>query len=552
MSLFQKIILLVLLSFLVLLFSLPLLRSGLTYNYGIGYWGPTGHDLIWHQSLINHITSPFKIPIPSFSGELLTNYHPFYNILISSIHQISSIPINILIFQVFPLISSAIYIYLSFVIGKILSKHNSGGYFLALINVTTSSAGFIYTFLTSNKFGGESIFWSMQSASIQTNPPLVLSLIFIQLLIIFIIKKKSNVLIILLLALLPITKAYGGITGYFLWGFYSLFSLKLNNKKPITYLLISLPISYFFFTLYNPSPKSLFEFNPLWFIDQMFNSPDKIYFPRLASALYNLKLAHSFKVVPIYLFGITIFIIGNYFWRLLGMFYFLKNKTSFTYNLLLTALLLLIIPLIFTQSGTAWNTIQFLYYSLFLFNILFALYLVNLKNKIQKSILIFFFIFTSFLTNLDTYQGYLGNPPPATIPSSEIKALKFLQSLPSGTVLTYPFNSHIQDNFKTTPIPLYAYITSSYIPAFTHHTTYISDEMNLNNSGYNWQSRLDQSLQFFKQENKFQDRGFLINNSIDYIYLTGYQNDRTNLDNPLLSLQKLYDNGHTLIFKVNR
>lgn len=551
MLIYKKITLFVGFIILTLLFSLPLLRSGLTYEYGIGYWGPTGHDLIWHQSLINHIKNPLQIPMPSFSGHTLANYHPFYNIFIALFHNLSSIPINILIFQIFPLVSSAFYIYLSFIIGKLLTKNNFSGYLLAVINVIASSAGFLVTLISSGKLGGESLFWSMQSASFQTNPPLILSLILLQFLIIIILKNQSHFWVIIILTILPITKAYGGIAGYLLWGIYSLASLK-NSKKPIIYLFLSLLPSFIVFKFYNSTSSSLLEFNPLWFIDQMFNSPDKFYFPRLASALYNFKLDQSLKTIPIYLFGISIFLIGNYFWRLIGIVYFLKNRTSFSYNLLLSSLILFLIPMFFTQKGTAWNTIQFVYYSLFLFNILFMLTINQIRSKSKKIVLIALFIATSFLANFDNYRGSLGNPAPSAIPTTELSGLKYLQQLPKGTVLTYPYDDHLKDNYSHTPIPLYAYVTSSYIPALTHHSTLISDEMNLNNSGFNWQPTLSESLKFFKQENQFQDRGFLVNNQIDYIYLTEYQISKSNLKIDQMSLKTLFNDGHTLIYQVNR
>jgi len=552
MSFLKKIPVIIYFTFLIVLFSLPLIRSGITYNYGIGYWGPTGHDLIWHQSLINHITNPFSIPIPSFSGQSLVNYHPFYNILISTIHQLTNLPISLLIFQIFPLLASAIFIYLSYKIGFLITKKKSGGYLLALINTTASSAGFIITLLNNFRLGGESVFWSMQSASLQINPPLILSLIFLQILIIFILRKTNSLFVILLLILLPITKAYGGIAGYIIWGFYSLYSLKHKNNKPLIYLLISLPLAYLLFRVYNPTATSLLEFHPLWFIDQMFSSPDKVFLPRISSALQNYKLAHSFKSIPVYLIGLAIFIIGNYFWRLLGLLTIIKSKNYFNVIIFFTASILLIIPLLFIQKGTAWNTIQFVYYSLFLLNILLLLFFNSIQKPVQQKLLIFLFVITSFLTNYDTYTGYLGNPPPAAIPSTELVALRFLNTLPPGTVLTYPFDSHHQDSYRSTPIPLYAYITSSYIPAFTHHQTFISDEMNLNNSGYPWQSRLSAATLFFKQENQFQDRGFLVNNQIDYIYLTALQKTNINFDTNALSLVKIYDDLNSTIYKVNR
>lgn len=552
MSSTQKITLFLTLIVFSLVLSLPLIRSGLTYDYGIGFWGPSGHDMIWHLNLINHINNPLKIPLGSFSGEYLQNYHPFYDILIAFIAKITHISNSTLVFQIYPLVTSLIYLYLSFLIGKKLTQKFSGGIFLVFLNTFASSAGFLVTLIREGNFGGESLFWSMQSASIQINPPLVLSYLFILGLILKILNKKTDLLVIIFLVLLPITKAYGGVAGYLIWGFYSLIQLQKKQIKPLVYLIISLPLSYIVFRQYNFMSSGLIQFSPLWFIDQLFNSPDKLYFPRLSSALYNLKLAGNLKVIPIYIFGVGIFLFGNYFLRLFGFLPPYSSKSTFHKTLLLSSLILTILPLLFIQNGTAWNTIQFLYYGLLFGNILLVSFIFSDSFTIFKKILLFLILLLSVLGNINTYQNYLGNPPPSAIPAKEIEALNFLNQQPAGTVLTVPYDPHLKDFFPQTPVPLYAYITSAYIPAFTRQTTFISDEMNLNNSGYDWQNRLNQSLKFFKQENVFQDRGFLVNNKIDYVYLAGIQKDRTFLDLQNMSLVPIFENDGAAIYRVNR
>ena len=80
----QKIIFVIIFVICLFIQVIPVIRSGLTYHYGIGFWGPNGHDGIWHLSLINHISNPLEINMPVFSGEKLKNYHPLFDILINS------------------------------------------------------------------------------------------------------------------------------------------------------------------------------------------------------------------------------------------------------------------------------------------------------------------------------------------------------------------------------------------------------------------------------------------------------------------------------------
>jgi hypothetical protein len=57
------------------IWSLTMIRSGINYNFGVGFWGPNGHDGIWHLSLINQLQHSIPPQNPVFSGTILTNYH---------------------------------------------------------------------------------------------------------------------------------------------------------------------------------------------------------------------------------------------------------------------------------------------------------------------------------------------------------------------------------------------------------------------------------------------------------------------------------------------
>ena len=81
---------------------------------------------------------------------------------------------------------------------------------------------------------------------------------------------------------------------------------------------------------------------------------------------------------------------------------------------------------------------------------------------------------------------------------------------------------------------------------------FLADEMNLQISGYDYQTRLDQVNKFYKQDSEFENRGLLVNNQIDYIYLVDKQIDNTQLDTLKMSLTKIFDNGYVNIYQVNR
>ena len=214
--------------------------------------------LFWHLSLINHISNPFKIELPIYAGSFLKNYHPFFDIIIAFLKSISHISAISWYFQIFPIITTFLLLITSYILGKRLTNKFYGGILLMFFNSFANSFGWIVSLFKSGQIGGESLFWAMQSVSNQLNPPFLLSLIFINFLLLLITDTKNkhpllkSLAIILILAINPITKAYGGVATYLLFGFYSLISFK-ENKKPLILLLISLPISYLFFSIYNSS-----------------------------------------------------------------------------------------------------------------------------------------------------------------------------------------------------------------------------------------------------------------------------------------------------------
>lgn len=534
---------------------LPVIRSGLNYNYGFGFWGSNGHDAIWHLSLINHIKNPFKIDLPILAGETLKNYHPFYDILISFFVFITHISSTIWYFQIFPIVSTIILLTTSFFLGRRLTSKFSGGILLMFLNAFANSFGWIITLIRNHTISGESLFWSMQSASNQLNPPFVLSLIFINLLLLLILDQKINskiksILIILILVLTPITKAYGGVVVYSIFAFYSLFSFK-KTKKPFVLFLTSLPLAYLIFNIYNSASASLFIFQPFWFTNSLIESPDRLFIPFLANMRYTLESSGLIgpRLIFVYLFSIGVFYLGNFSWRLLGIFSIKSFKNILKLPLILTIFITALIPLFFIQKGTSWNTIQFLYYSLFLSNIFLTLFLIKLKpNYLDKFILILI-ITTTLISNWENIGRYLSSPAPASLPTAEIEALNFLKNQNNGFVLTYPYDGYKKINMVT-PIPLYAYETTAYVSAFSGQKTFLEDEMNLDITGFNWQQRLNDEQKFFTTTDKFFARGFLINNNIDYIYLTNDQSfSLTILD---LQVTEIFNNGQVRVYKVQK
>jgi hypothetical protein len=563
MSIKQKIILFIFLIIGTLVQIAPVIRSGLNYPFGIGFWGPSGHDSVWHLSLINHIKDPFNINMPVYSGYKLQNYHPFFDIMISYLSKLTHISTSLWLFQIFPVLSSILLLYLSYQLGSLVAGNFFGGILLLSLNSLANSFGWIISFFKYGNFSGESIFWAMQSPSNQINQPFTLSLIFLLILLVTLYKNplhtsltiKESLIVFVMLVLLPVTKAYSAVVGFGIYGLYSLNSfLNIRNYKNLFLLLISFVSAYLLFTVYNPNSSNLFIYRPFWFINSMIDSPDKLFIPKLSSFRDTLLSLPKFdyRLLFVYIFTFTIFIIGNFSWRLLGMFHFFKKRGQLDKTLLLIIIILTIIPTLFIQKGTSWNTIQFLYYALFLSNIFLASFVSSIIFTRFGKFLTFIIFAGYTLAFFGMLPNYTGKIPPAALPYEEISALKFLSVQPTGIVLTYPYDNYSKNNYISTPIPLYAYETTAYVSAYSRQLTYLEDEMNASNSGFDYLSRRNESTKFFKQLDIYQDRGFLLNNNINYIYLTSEQAGKAPLNISQLYLTKIYDTQGVVIYKVQK
>ena len=76
-----------------LTWSLVMVRSGFE-----GFWGPNGHDGVWHIALANSLKRG-SLEMPVFSGMGLQNYHIGFDLALAFISFVSHIPVSILYFQ---------------------------------------------------------------------------------------------------------------------------------------------------------------------------------------------------------------------------------------------------------------------------------------------------------------------------------------------------------------------------------------------------------------------------------------------------------------------
>jgi len=542
-----------------LLLSATMLKSGLLYPYGLAFWGPNGHDAIWHLAVINQLKQNIPPLNPIFSGFSLNSYHWGFDLLSALISKISRLSSLDTYFRFLPLTMA---IFIGLFSYKFIKKPKTALIFVFL-NYFAGSFGWLVTLLRSGQIGGESLFWSMQSASTLINPPYALSLVLLLSGLYLWQKNQSSsqkasaLLLGLYFSLLTGIKIYAAILVGLTFSLLLLFKLLRSKAHPFDFLL---PASMAFFSalvaffLRLFSGASLLQFKPFWFVHSLVESLDKLYLPRLAALRFNLSSQiFSFKLplflaLEIFFFGLFLF--GNLGFRSLG-FKILYQKikknrlSSLDQFVSIFMILALAIPTLFVQKGTAWNTIQFFYYFLLFANYYFAHFLSHIKSNI---LLVFLLLLTS-VTSYATLKDYFGSPSPSTLPLAELQALDFLQKQKPGIVLTYPYDAYLKKDIAT-PLPLYIYETTAYVSAFSSHQSFLEDEMNLTITGFDWPTRRQQIENFFQTDNVYQAKGLLLNNQIDYVYLLDHQLLPYSPQD--LQLTLIYDQAGVKIYQVQR
>lgn len=531
---------------------LTMFKSSLKYHFGLGFWGANGHDGVWHLSLANNL-SEGNLQNPVFAHENIKNYHLGYDYLIAYLHNITGISVSTLYFQILPILTSLLIGFLTYKFVTIWTKDKNNAVFATIFVYFGGSAAWLLN-------RGESAFWSTQAVSTLVNPPFALSLVIILSGLILYIKKKESfktldyLFLGFVFSLLFLTKVYAGLLvlgSLFVVGLYSWFFKKnVNNLKLFISTLI---FSLIFYIPFNKGASELIIWQPFWYLETLFAVGDRIPWPKMAEAMASYKSQDVFvKFMISYSMAFVAFAIGNFWTRLIFLKDIFKNLKNFkkideTY-LLLVVLTVggIVIPNLFVQSGTAWNSIQFMYYSLFVSGILAGIS-ISKTNKYFVVLILMLTVPTSLITLRDVY---IPPRPPAMISNAEVDALGFLGTQPRGIVLTYPYElaSKIGANFQA-PVPLYKYASTSYVSAYSGHQQFF-EKTNLDIMGYVWQERFNKVRGWYSEADEQKARQYLEDSGIDYIYWVKPQ--RALLEDKQLGLKQIFENEEVIIYSYGQ
>jgi hypothetical protein len=247
-----------------------MVKSGLVYSYGMGFWGPNGHDGVWHIALSSALSrGTFTLPI--FSGLPIQNYHIGFDLFLSVLYRVTHIPLVNLYFQVLPF-CIVLFVSFSFLwLLNISGRSRSSTFWSLFFLFFGGSFGWIVTLFRGQGFGGESMFWSQQSVSTLINPPFALSLgvIFLSLVSLFLYEKQKKqyllFVFVILFALLPQIKIYAAVLSYFSFFISSVWRFFFQKKYDFFIaFLIAIFIGALLFLTTNSSSKDLLVFYPFW------------------------------------------------------------------------------------------------------------------------------------------------------------------------------------------------------------------------------------------------------------------------------------------------
>ncbi len=532
--------------------SLTMVKSGLVYSYGMGFWGPNGHDGIWHLALIGQLAK-FSLTQPIFSGSILTNYHFGFDLLAAASHSLTGIPAVNLYFQILPAVMASLLGILTYRFVFRWTASKASAWWATFLVYFGGSWSWVLG-------RGESTFWANQAISTLINPPFAFSLIFLLLGLLKFLdyqknqSRKNLFLSALFFGFLLQIKVYAGILA--LGGLLGLWLFSLakrgRSKDYLKLLGLTAGISLLIFLPFNYRSSSLLVWSPLWFPRTMLAFGDRLGWPRLENARLTYWASGQWlKALLAEGLALAIFLFGNLGTRVVGLWEFgrlrrIKETEVFLFSFLLFSLA---IPLLFIQKGNSWNTIQFFYYCQFLLAILAGVALGRWqKRSVGKYLSLAAVVLLTLPTSVSTLlSSYLPPRPPARISIEELEALDFLRRQPDGNVLAYPYNPDWRLKFSE-PRPLYAYETTAYISALAEKSLYLEDEMNLEISGYDWSFRKEASARFFLTNERDWARKLLEENQIKYLYLVKGQ--KMNLGMADISAQKIFENGEVIIYRT--
>lgn len=424
--------------------------SGMSRN-GVTFFQEL-HDSSWHLALVQELQEFIPPLHPSDPSIVLKNYHYFYDVFLAGIKYITNVPLLFLYFQLSTVLLTILLLATAFILGNRISGRKSG---LLLVFLTAFVGSFAYfiPYFNPGQIWHESSFWVSQTATMIVNPQIFFTLAvtyFFACIVLMIFRypktKKIDKQYLLLHAVLIILagtsigfKSYAFVILSSVYALVLLFELIYRKSFYLLllggmYIVFSLP----FVWLITEFKTGAFFYLPLWYLDSMIESPDRVNYLEWKFLEDHYRFKHNWpRVYEIKIKELIIFYIGNLGIRSLflllpfGMLFY-KEKIRDARFLLLVFIAFLgssVFPLLFLQTGTVWNSIQFWYYALIFANVLCLVFVRLFSSYIPKKFFIIFLILVSILALPTTVKTiYDKNKSYEMVTTKQIKLLESFTS----------------------------------------------------------------------------------------------------------------------------
>jgi hypothetical protein len=289
----------------------------------------------------------------------------------------------------------------------------------------------------------------------------------------------------------------------------------------------------------------------------MIEAPDRLNWPGLELRRQVYEAYHNWpRLLQIQLLALLIFFAGNLGVRLVGItnwFRGLRSAAILDQLLFWLPLIAFLPPLFFLQKGTAWNTIQFVYYFIFIFSFWGAIawkgFLLRFKRRSIRLVWIVILLAVALPSTLKTMSWFTGQVPTTLLAKEEKEALQVINQdkEKEKIVLTYPYQERVNLT-RQVPVPMSDY-NSMYVSFFSGKRVYLEDTNTANISGYPWQERLRQEKIFFETKDSGWAKAFLKENRIGWVYLVGGQ--RLPLAPAELGLKQIWSEAEVRIYRLD-
>lgn len=471
-------------------YAFPHCRSGYC-----GYWFPNAsaaHDDSWTMAIASVAFKSFPFSMPLYDGAVLQGYH-FISAFI--IHWISliGIPLHTIFYGIIPFIWLILITKIILKLTKKISKDAVFRFIFVFLFFFGGSFSYILIIRHKLPFFYLNVMTGRQAIDYFQSMPLAVSLIPFLLSIYYLYTSNTRSLFKRVIYLIGIiffawgSKFYGGCAAASLLAIFELLEyIKTKNKQHFLFLGITIIVSIFSVILiYNPfssgsSAGSTFIFSPFAIVHSFIEDKSLFYLPNLTLARYSLQ-AHGWgpRLFAIEIFTWTLYIIYTFGIRMIGLIYlsiklFKRKISTAEIALTLSVLICLFGGTMFIQRVEWWNTAQFLDYPKIIMSLYTALAVAHIlkkrNNKIYISLAVILIVVLSIHNSIQGFIERVSFRSALVIPYRQIEALKYLKTLPSGSVFTLPF-----DRYRiTNSIEVNRNIDSVYIPVFSEKQMYYS------------------------------------------------------------------------------